>query len=264
MTTTVAGELQATVPGAADSADTAVGVRDFGGSSGLAGRVYSRDIIRLDTGQTLTGNLGIFELLDAAGALVYELYLDSSRALWLWSPAGGLRSTSINNSTGFVVANDGMTNVRVEVSALANDSVIVRVNDTDKITLTGLSGATTTNQRSLRAGIDHYDGNSTSQVMITHGFVTTWQTTWLGDPAVPPPTPPPVVVPPPATPPPPAPPAPAPAVSVTSMLETALDQLRADLAAADITLADCNEHHSRLESKVEAVAKALHALNLPA
>ena len=157
-----------------------MGLHDFGGAGGLAGRVYSRDIVRLAAGQTLTDNLAIFQVLDTNGALVYELYLDPSRTICLWSPPGGLRATSINLCTGSIVANDGTTNTRIEVSALANNSLIVRVNDTDKITLTGLSGATTTNQRSLRAGIDHYDGTSTSPVTITHASVATSQTTWLG------------------------------------------------------------------------------------
>ncbi len=189
VSTTAAGELQATVPGAADNADTAVGLHDFGGSSGQAGRVYSRDVIRLPAGQTLSNNLAIFQLLDTNGALVYELYLDSSRTIWLWSPSGGLRSTAINASTGFTVPNDGTTNTRIEVSALANNSLIVRVNDTDKITLTNLSGATSTNQRSLRAGIDHYDGTSTNPATITHSAVATSQTTWLGPPGGTPPPP---------------------------------------------------------------------------
>ena len=177
VSTTAAGELQAAVPGAADSTDTAVGLHDFGGSSGLSGRVYSRDIIRLAAGQTLTDNLAIFQVLDTNGSLVYELYLDSNRTIWLWSPPGGLRAGPINLSTGITAANDGTTNTRIEVSALANTSLIVRVNDTDKITLTG---ATTTNQRGLRAGIDHYDGTSTNPATITHASVATSQTTWLG------------------------------------------------------------------------------------
>ena len=189
VSTTAAGELQATVPGAADNADTAVGLHDFGGSSGQAGRVYSRDVIRLPAGQTLSNNLAIFQLLDTNGALVYELYLDASRTIWLWSPSGGLRSTAINASTGFTVPNDGTTNTRIEVSALANNSLIVRVNDTDKITLTNLSGATSTNQRSLRAGIDHYDGTSPNPATITHSSVATSQTTWLGPPGSTPPPP---------------------------------------------------------------------------
>ena len=189
VSTTAAGELQAVIPGAADATDTAVGLHDFGGAGGLTGRVYSRDIVRLAAGQTLTDNLAIFQVLDTNGSLVYELYLDPNRTICLWSPPGGLRAASINLCTGSIVANDGTTNTRIEVSALANNSLIVRVNDTDKITLTGLSGATTTNQRSLRAGIDHYDGTSTSPVTITHASVATSQTTWLGPPGGGPPPP---------------------------------------------------------------------------
>jgi hypothetical protein len=182
VSTTAAGELQAVVAGAADGVDTAVGIRDFGGSGGLSGRVFTRDVLRLAAGQLLSDNLAVFQVLDAGGGLVYELYLDSSRTIELWSPPGGLRASSVNLSTGVVVPNDGSSSVRVEVSALANSSLVVRVNDVDKITLTGLSGASSGNQRFLRAGVDHYDGSSTSPVSIVHGSVGVSQTTWLGAP----------------------------------------------------------------------------------
>jgi hypothetical protein len=180
VSTTAAGDLQATVPGAADASDTAYGVRDFGGSSGLSGRVFTRDVIRLAAGQAVAANLAFFQTRDTNGALVYELYLNPGRAVCLWSPAGGLRATSINACSTSIVANDGTTSSRVEVSAAANSSIVVRINDIDALTVTGLTGATTTNQRTLRAGIDHYDGTSTTPATITHTAVATSQTTWLG------------------------------------------------------------------------------------
>ena len=88
-------------------------------------------------------------------------------------------TASINLCTGSDVANNGTTNTRIEVSALANNSLIVRVDDTDRVTLTGVTGATTTNtttnQRCLRAGIDHCDDTSTGPVTITHGSFATSQ-----------------------------------------------------------------------------------------
>ena len=72
---------------------------------------------------------------------------------------------------------------RVEVSAQASSSIIVRLNGTDALTLSGFSGATTGNQRYIRAGIDHYDATTTSDpVSTTHTSVATSQTTWLGAP----------------------------------------------------------------------------------
>ena len=172
--------VTATVAGAADSADTAYGLKDFGGAAGLTGRVYVRDAINLAAGQAPAGNLAVFQVLDTTNTLVYELYLGSDRVLRLWSPAGGLRAAAINASSGIAVPNDGTTAIRVEVSALANTSLIVRIDGTDAITLTGLTGATTGNQRFLRAGIDHYDGTSTQTITTTHTALALRQADWIG------------------------------------------------------------------------------------
>ena len=173
--------LQATIASAADSSDTAYGVQELGGAGGLTGRVFVRSLLSLAPGQTLSGNLSVLQIRNASGQLVYELYLASDRSLRLWSPAGGLRASSINLSTGIVLPNDGSSR-RVEVSALVNSSVIVRVEGVDRITLTGLSGGTSGNQRFLRAGIDHYDGSSSQPATVQHTHVATDQTTWLGPP----------------------------------------------------------------------------------
>ncbi len=65
----------------------------------------------------------IFQLLDTNGALVSEFYLGASRTI-------------------SVVANEGATNTRIEASTLANNSLIVRVNDTGPVTITHGSFAT--------------------------------------------------------------------------------------------------------------------------
>jgi hypothetical protein len=152
-----AGTLSARIQGGADGVDTAYGLRDFGGTTGLTGRVYVRTLLGLAAGQTLSQNLAVLQVRDASNALVYELYLTPSRMLTLWSPVAALRSVSINQSTGVVAPNNGTSTIRVEVSALANSSLTVRVNDVDRFTIDNLTGATTGNQRYLRAGIDHYD-----------------------------------------------------------------------------------------------------------
>ena len=101
--------------------------------------------------------------------------------LKLKSPAGGLRATAIDSTTSFTVPNDGTTTARVEVSALKNSLVIVRVNGIDRLTISGLSGATTGNQRYLVAGINRYDGSQAQTKRVFHAKL--WATTqgWPGD-----------------------------------------------------------------------------------
>jgi hypothetical protein len=175
-----ATSVKAGIPGGADTADTAYAEKDFGGTTGWAGRSYTRTAVGLEKGQALKGNLAVLQVDDTAGKLVYELYAGTDRVLQLWSPAGGLRSTEINLSTGVVVPNDG-SSLTVEVSAQKNSSIVVRVNGSDKITVTGLSGATTGNQRYLRAGIDHYDSASaTDPVTVYHSSLGVASDNWLG------------------------------------------------------------------------------------
>jgi hypothetical protein len=182
VTTTAAGELQAAVAGGADGLDTAYGIRDFGGPGAPAGGVFVRDVLRLAPGEVPAANLAVFQVRDTANALVYELYVAPDRSLRVWSPAGGLRASSLGASTGILVPNDG-TSIRVEAFAQANGSLTVRVDGVDRVSLGGLAGATTGPQRFLRAGIDHYDSASTNDpVVVVHGSVATSTTGWLGPP----------------------------------------------------------------------------------
>lgn len=171
--------FRATIQGGLDSVDTAFALKDFGGTAGMTGGTDVHDSIGLAQGQTLHGNLAVLQVRDLAGKLVYELYVDGGdRTLSLWSPAGGLASSPINASTGVVVPNDGSSRLDVDVSALANDSVSVRVGGVVRIVRTGLQGATTGNQRYLRAGIDHYDTSSaTEPVSVLHGPVSVGSST---------------------------------------------------------------------------------------
>ena len=124
------GDVDATIAGGLDSLDTAYELADFGGSSGWGGRVWTRDVIALAPSTALGGNLSVLQQRDASGNLVWEIYIDgSNRQLSLWSPAGGLGSSAINQSTGVVM--DGQSH-SVEVSALPNDSVVVRVDGQDQ------------------------------------------------------------------------------------------------------------------------------------
>ena len=174
------GSVQATIGGGVDSVDTAYAASSFGGSSGWSGRVFARDVLQLPTGQAINGNLSVFQMRDSSGALVYELYVDgSNKTIRVWSPPGGLGSSPINADTGVAVT-DGAAH-RIEVSARANDSLVVRVDGSDRVSLTGLSGASTGNQATLRAGVDHYDTSGTSDgVTVYHSSVGATTIDWLG------------------------------------------------------------------------------------
>ena len=181
-TSLAATGLTVTIGAAADNRDTAYGTRDFGGSAGFAGRVYARTALLFPAGQTTTGNLWVFQARDTGNRLLYELYVRSDRTIWLNSPAGGLGATAIDAPTGVQMSTDGVTERVVEISARVNDSVVVRVDGVDRVTITGLSGSTRTNQRYLRVGIDRYDGSSTTGAQIRHRGVTISQAGWLGAP----------------------------------------------------------------------------------
>jgi hypothetical protein len=178
----VGPELEARIQGGRDDLDTAYGLRDFGGPGGFAGRVWIRDVIRLAAGQSVLANLTVFQVRDVNDQLVYEVFVRAiDRSIRITSPAGGLRATAYTASTGIVLPNNGTTSRRVEVSALANGSIEVRVDGVTRITASGFVGATTGAQRYLRAGIDRYNGGSTSQqVRVYHRGVNVSEFGWLG------------------------------------------------------------------------------------
>jgi hypothetical protein len=177
--TMVGGELRATIAGGADSVDTAYGWRDTGERTG---RVYTRDVLRLANGQALGGDLILHQVLDGRGAIVYQLSLNAGRQLVLYSPAGGLRASAISTILGVTVPADGRS-VRIEVSALRNSSVAVRVDGADVYALTGLAGATGTSPRFLRVGIIRYGTTSpTEPVTVYHRAVDIASSDWLGAP----------------------------------------------------------------------------------
>ena len=162
--------VDASVAGGLDDRDTAYATRVVGGRRGWSGRVFVRDTIHMPA-EDVNGNLSVLQMRDAKGALVYELYVaPGDKTIHLYSPAGGLGGASINLTTGVSVA-DGAPH-RVEVSARANTSLIVRVDGLDRAVRAGLSGARTAGQRVLRVGIDHYDtGGAGDTVQIQHTAV---------------------------------------------------------------------------------------------
>lgn len=174
--------VAASIQGGRDSLDTAFAMKDFGGAPGWTGRTFLRDDIRLASGQKLGSNLALVQMRDTSNALIYELYADSDRILHLWSPAGGLRASVVNESTGVAVPNDGSRVLRVEVSSAANGSVVIRIDGVDRLTVSNLSGATTGNSRYLRAGIDHYDTHGTGDTATAyHSALGVTTRGWLGD-----------------------------------------------------------------------------------
>ena len=172
--------VDAQIAGGDDRFDTAYGIKDFGGSSGWNGRLYVRDDLGLGRNQTLGANVALLQALDVNKRILFELYVAPDRTLRLWSSPASLGSSAINESTGVTVPTDGST-IRAEVSALKNDSAVVRVNGLDRIVVTGLSGATSGRPRYLLAGIDHYDTASTAEtVAATHRNLGISTTGWLG------------------------------------------------------------------------------------
>lgn len=179
--TAVTDGLEASIPGGDDTADTAYGVIDFGGSAGVSARTFTRTILLLASGQTLAGNLSVFQVRDVSGNLLYEVYLTPGRAVSLYLPSGGLVGAGGIIESTAVVPNDGTTTATVEVSALTNSSIVVRVNGTDVISESGLAGGTGGAQRYLIAGVDHYDSSlSSDPVTVTHTSVAETTTDWLG------------------------------------------------------------------------------------
>lgn len=173
-------EWRAVIGSGANSADTAYGVKDLG-TAGWSGRTYTRLYLRMPAGQTVTAKLVLFQLHDTNDVLIYELYTDATGMLSFRSPGAALRTSQINQSTGVAVPNDGTSTIRVEVSALVNSSVTVRVDGVDKITQTGLTGGNSTNPRYVNPGIDHYDSTGTTDTKTEYvkdvGITTV---DWLG------------------------------------------------------------------------------------
>lgn len=177
-------DVEAVTSGAVEDRDSAFAEKDFGGTSGLSGRIYYRDVVHLPAGENLQGNMGLFRVLDTQHREVFDIYLDSSRRIGIFSPVGGLRSTELRAVSTVAVPNDGVTLRKIEVSALANNSVTVRIDGVDYVSTSGLTGATTSNQRYYQVGTEYYDGvdnSSTSETLHSfHRQSGYSQTGWLG------------------------------------------------------------------------------------
>jgi hypothetical protein len=152
------GEIRASIGGGADETDTAYVLEHLAGPRGVGGMLQVRDRLRLSSPQTLVANLSILQVRDVDDQLVYELYARvGTEELWIWSPAGGLRSTLLNVSTRVRLPRAG-SGLPVTVSALQDDSLTITVGGVRRVSLRGLTGSNTHEPRMLRVGIDHYDG----------------------------------------------------------------------------------------------------------
>ncbi len=186
VTTLADGSFRAAVAGGTTDNDSAYAQLDFGGNTGLLGKTYVRTVVQLENGKSPSANLAILQERDVSGNLIYELYIAPDRTLRIYSPSGGISELGENSTTGVVVPNDGATAVRVEVAALANSSMVVRVNGVDKLTFDPLARATTGNPRFLRVGIDHYGAPATNDpISVVHASVAVTQAGWPGAPASP-------------------------------------------------------------------------------
>lgn len=158
----------------------AYGLRDFGGPSGWSGRVWTRDMVRLAPGHESAVELSLFQVRDVNNRLVYELVADENRVITFRSPAQALSADRIDLATGVRLPLFGRAR-RLEVSARANDSVVVRVDGVQRLAVAGLSGATTGNQRYIRAGLMSRNGRSPAgRTYARHDGVGVSRVRWLG------------------------------------------------------------------------------------
>lgn len=154
------GGIEARIGGGGDAVDTAYGLVRLNGEQGWPGRVRVSATLRLADGQVLGAPLSVLQLRDTADRGIVDVYLDASRVIRVWSPAGGLASESIDVSTGVELPADGTTARRVRLIVGKDDALVVLVDDVPRVREEGLRGASPGNAGTLRAGIDHYDADA--------------------------------------------------------------------------------------------------------
>jgi RHS repeat-associated protein len=179
-TVTVANNVTtATVAQGADTSDTAYARRDFGGTAGWDGMVYLRTNISVPNGQAMSGDLFITELRDTQDRLALTVWLRTQDStIRIDSPAGGLRGTAIAANTTIAVPNTGVSR-RLEIAALRNNSLTVRVDGTQRVSMTGFTGATTSNPRYLNAGIITRAGTNTAAKTVIQSNIGATTSGWL-------------------------------------------------------------------------------------
>jgi hypothetical protein len=116
--------------------------------------VKVHDRVALGAGQVPKQDVTVLRATDTSGRVVYELRIQGgSRVLRFDSPAGGLAARPIDVSTGRAVPDDGVSKLDVEVETNGNRSVVVRVDGTVALALTGLAGGLAQQTQHVAVGI---------------------------------------------------------------------------------------------------------------
>ena len=171
--------ITASVSGLHSRAVSAYGRRDFAPPGGWPGRVWIRDVVRLPRVQAVSRAFTFFEVRDVGNELVYELVAQPDRSIALRSPAGGLTADAVVAPTEVKLPLNGAAR-RVEVSALADDSVLVRIDGVDRVVLTDLQGAETSYQRYIQVGVlNHQPNDSSHRTVVRHDGIGVSAARWL-------------------------------------------------------------------------------------
>ncbi|HVV57772.1 MAG TPA: hypothetical protein VHC45_05370, partial [Gaiellaceae bacterium] len=148
-----AGTISATVGRSTTGGSRAAfAVLDVGAPAQGAVRVHDR--VGLGAGQVPRRDVTVLRVTDAGGHVVYELRIQGgSRLLRFHSPAGGLTADAIDVSTGRTVPDDGVSKLDVLVDTRSDRSVVVLVDGTVALTLTGLAGGSAQQAEHVAVGI---------------------------------------------------------------------------------------------------------------
>ena len=132
------GLVRADVPSGAGKR-TAYALLDLGNRA-AHGPVLVHDVIGFGRGEAPARRARLLEMLDSSHRVIFELVAGSDRRLYLTSPAGGLRATSLVLATGAIVPNDGISGVAVDIAVKVNGWVLVSVNGLRTAAVHRLSG----------------------------------------------------------------------------------------------------------------------------
>jgi hypothetical protein len=169
-----AATIEAGVASGADDRDTAVRLLRLPRLPKAATTVSIGERLAFGAGETINANLAVLQVLDASRSLICELYVAPDSTLRLWSPAGGLRSSEINVSTGVQVPR-GAASLPIDLSIGKQRAVVLKVAGTRRLVVNGLTGSRTGPPRLLRLGIDHYDADGSARpVRLRHERIRAW------------------------------------------------------------------------------------------
>jgi len=133
--------------------------------------VLVHDVIGFGRGQVPARPVPLLEMLDSSHRVIFELVAWPDRRLYLTSPAGGLRATSLRLATGATVPNDGVSGVALDVAWQPNRSLVVSVNGVRTAAVRQLSGGRTGGPRFLATGVIGYQAPS-GAITATHAQVS--------------------------------------------------------------------------------------------